>query len=57
MSIHMLSHMYVMQSADAGANLSSSEILWYFGNSCTSVSRILEYDRSMRSLSRILEYD
>jgi hypothetical protein len=29
--IHMLKHMYVVQSADAGLILSSIEIIWYLG--------------------------
>jgi hypothetical protein len=33
----MLYHLYVVQSADACANLSSIEIQWYFGKNCTSV--------------------
>jgi hypothetical protein len=31
-------HMYVVDSANARANLSSIEILWYLGQNCTSVS-------------------
>jgi hypothetical protein len=38
MSIHMLHHMYVVQSADDHANLSSIEILWYLGKTWMSVS-------------------
>jgi hypothetical protein len=33
-----LSHKYVVQSADARANLSSIEIIWYLGKNCSSVS-------------------
>jgi hypothetical protein len=36
----MLYHMYVVQSADAHANLSSIEILWYLGKNCTSVGTV-----------------
>jgi hypothetical protein len=33
-------HMYVVQSADARANLSSIETLWYLGRNCTSVRTV-----------------
>jgi hypothetical protein len=37
--LHMLSrsHMYVVQSADARANLSSIEIIWCLSKNCTSI--------------------
>jgi hypothetical protein len=40
MSMHMLQHMYVVQSADACANLSAIEITWYLGKNCMSVSTV-----------------
>jgi hypothetical protein len=38
--IHMLYHKYVVQSADARANLSSIEITWCLGKNCTSVGTV-----------------
>jgi hypothetical protein len=68
---HMLSHMYVVQSADAHANLSSIEIIWCLGKNCTSVGTVhiighwvsihmpIEYDRSrwVWSIHMPIEYD
>jgi hypothetical protein len=33
-------HMYVVQSANARANLSSIEIIWYLGKNCMSVGTV-----------------
>jgi hypothetical protein len=39
-SIHMLYHMYVVHSAEAPANLSSIEILWYLGKNRMSIGTV-----------------
>jgi hypothetical protein len=52
----MLSHMYVVQSADARANLSSIEIIWCLGKNCMSVGTVHIIDPWVsirRSLSMI----
>jgi hypothetical protein len=43
---HMLYHMYVVQNADAHANLSSIEILWYLGAQEVLEHRNCSYHRS-----------